>query len=92
MTSYLINKQCRECQSSLLETLQMVEIVTVIRTTPVNGIDEMYGDGTFLPDYEYDDVKEEDSFKDPVERYYECCQCGTPVELEDIPSLFGVAT
>ena len=85
----MIERFCATCKSDLLQTLQMVEIVTVIRTTPVTGIDEWYDDGTFLPDYNYDYGREEDSFRDPVERYYECCQCGTPVALEDIAILFG---
>jgi hypothetical protein len=67
----------------------MVELVTVIRVTPVCGVESIVDNNIFL-DLGYDQTEEEDSAIDPVERYYECGSCGTEIALEDIPSLYGV--
>jgi hypothetical protein len=85
----MIERFCKVCKDDLLDTLQMVELVTVIRVTPVCGV-ESIKDNNIILYYDHDQTEEEDSSIDPVERYYECSSCGTEIALEDIPSLYGV--
>jgi hypothetical protein len=85
----MIETLCPNCKSDLLDTLQMVELVTVIRVTPVCGVESVEDNNVTLY-YDYDQTEEEDSAIDPVERDYECGSCGTEIALEDVPSLYGV--
>lgn len=86
----MIERFCRKCKADLLQTLQLVEEVAVIRVTPIIGA-SFTKEGYVSLEFDFDATEEEDLVcREGISTSYsECSSCGTKVKLEDIPILFG---
>lgn len=74
--------KCPECGEPLIEWLEEVLVVTVLRTSRIIGIEYEAPDGEVLFDYEGNYLEDDQDVDTPV--YYQCGYCGYEINKETV--------
>jgi len=82
--------KCPECHEPLIEWLEEVLVVTVLRTSRIIGIEYEAPDGEVLFDYEGNYLEDDQDVDTPV--YYQCGYCGYEINKQTVVEVLHGST